>query len=400
MEKPLICGLRCNDGSRRDFSPLTTISLKTAFVLQSVMSSIFKPITLGSMEIKNRIMRSATTSYWSDDRGILRPEILQLYRRLAAGDPGLIVKGHLYVQDSGKAHPGMAGISHDFHIPQLRKLTDEVHKYGVKIVAQLNHGGIQSSSDRAGPSPYAGTGWEARGLASDEIDVIVEAFGDAAERAVAAGFDGVQIHGAHGYLVSQFLSRQVNQRTDEWGGILDKRMRLLFEVYDSIREKIGERVPVLLKMNCDDFSPRGFTIKDSVKVAEAISTKGLNMLEVSGGGVGRQSNLSERARSLDPELKEASFAEYARQIREVTRPMPVALVHGIRTRRCMNAILDQGVADLISMGRPFIREPDLVQRLKAGQATATCTSCGVCSSREVFGKMMLRCHLDEGRETH
>jgi 2,4-dienoyl-CoA reductase-like NADH-dependent reductase (Old Yellow Enzyme family) len=363
------------------------------------MSSIFKPIIIGSMEIKNRVMRSATTSYWSDDRGILRPEILQLYQRLAAGDPGLIVKGHLYVQDSGKAHSGMAGISHDFHIPQLKKLTDGVHKYGVKIVAQLNHGGVQSISDRAGPSPYEGTGWEARGLASDEINDVIEAFGDAAERAVTSGFDGVQIHGAHGYLISQFLSRQVNQRTDDWGGTLDKRMNLLFKVYDSIRKKIGERVPVLLKINCDDFSPRGFTIKDSVKVAEAISAKGLNMLEVSGGGVGRQPNLRGRARSLDPELKEAAFAGYAIQIRDVTHPMPMALVNGIRTRKGMNAILDKGVADIISMSRPFIREPDLVQRLKAGQATATCTSCGACISREVFGKMMLHCNLDEGRES-
>ena len=347
------------------------------------------------MELKNRVMRSATTSYWSDDKGILRTEILQLYRSLAAGGPGLIVKGHLYVQDSGKAHLGMAGISHDFHVPQLRKLTDGVHKHGVKIVAQLNHGGVQSMIDRAGPSPYEGTGWEARGLSSDEIDDIIEAFGNAAERAVTSGFDGVQIHGAHGYLISQFLSRHVNQRTDEWGGTLDKRMQLLFKVYDSIKEKIDEKVPVLLKINCDDFSPKGFTIKDSVKVAEAISAKGLNMLEVSGGGVGRQPDLRGRALSLDPELKEAAFAGYTKQIRDATQPIPVAIVNGIRTRKGMNAIIDKGVADIISMSRPFIREPDLVQRMKAGQATATCTSCGACISREVFGKMMLHCNLDE-----
>lgn len=399
MEKTHICGLRCYKGSKDCLDTPTTIPLKTGLVVQLFMSSIFTPITLGSMEIKNRIMRSATTSYWSDDQGILRTEILELYRRLAAGDPGLIVKGHLYVQDSGKAHHGMAGISHEYHIPQLRKLTDRVHQYGVKIVAQLNHAGVQSIIDRAGPSTYKGTDWEARCLASDEIDDIIEAFGDAAERAVISGFDGVQIHGAHGYLISQFLSRQVNQRTDDWGGNLDKRMHLLFKVYDSIREKIGESVPVLLKINCDDFSPKGFTIKDSVKVAEAISAKGLNLLEVSGGGIGRQPNLRGRARSLDPVLKEAAFAGYTQQIRDVTHPVPVALVNGIRTRKGMNAILDKGVADLISMSRPFIREPDLVQRLKAGQEMATCTSCGACISREVFGKMMLHCNLDEGKES-
>ena len=127
------------------------------------------------MELKNRIVRSATTSYWSDNRGIIRPEIIELYRRLAAGDIGLIIKGHLYVQDAGKAHTGMAGISHDFHVPRLRALTEAVHKHDAKIVAQLNYGGIYSVVDRAGPSPYVGDAWEARGLSSAEIDDIIEA---------------------------------------------------------------------------------------------------------------------------------------------------------------------------------------------------------------------------------
>jgi 2,4-dienoyl-CoA reductase-like NADH-dependent reductase (Old Yellow Enzyme family) len=359
------------------------------------MSSLFTPFTIGSMELKNRIVRSATTSYWSDDHGMIRPEIIDLYRKLAAGDIGLIIKGHLYVQDAGKAHTGMAGISHDFHIPRLKALTEEVHKYDAKIVAQLNYGGMYSVVDRAGPSPYVGDAWKARRLSSAEIHDIIEAFGTAAERAIAAGFDGVQIHGAHGYLISQFLSRRVNRRTDEWGGTLEKRMRLLRDVYGAIRAKVGGDVPVLLKLNCDDFSPRGFTIADSVTVAEGLCDMGVNAIEVSGGGVGRQPDLRGRAQSLDPAFREASFAGYATKIREATRPTPLALVHGIRTLRCMQAIVDTGMADLVSMSRPFIREPDLVTRLQSGQGTAACTSCGICSSPGVFGKMMLRCHLDE-----
>jgi len=358
------------------------------------MSLLFEPFKIGCLEIKNRFVRSATTSYWSDKRGVIRSKIIDLYRTLAKGGVGLIIKGHLFVKDSGKAHVGMAGISNDYHIPKLRKLTAEVHKNDGKIVAQLNHGGIYSVIDRAGPSEYMVEGGKARALSSEEVDEIVESFGEAAERAIAAGFDGVQIHGAHGYLISQFLSRLANRRMDEWGGNLENRMRLLLEVYDVIRGRIGGRVPIMLKINCDDFSPSGFTIEDSEKTVETICKRGLQAIEVSGGGIGRQEDLRARARSLDQELGEVSFAGHAIKIRKATKPTPLALVNGIRSFKCMEAIINKDLADLVSMSRPFIREPDLAKRLEAGQEASTCTSCNMCISKEVFGKTMLRCHLD------
>ena len=358
------------------------------------MSILFEPLNIGSMQIKNRFMRSATTSYWSDEKGIVRPQTIKLYRQLAKGGVGLIVKGHLYVSDTGKAHRGMAGISDDEHVHRLKELTDAVHEYDTKILAQLNHAGIHSIVDRAGPSEYTGKSWKSRSLSSYEINDIVTSFGEAADRAMAAGFDGVQIHGAHGYLISQFLSKLVNRRTDKCGGSLENRMRLLFEVYDEIRGKLGKSTPVLLKVNCDDFSPDGFTIEDSIRVAEAICKRGLDAIEVSGGGVGGREDSRARARSNDQELAEAAFAGYAIKIRKVTMPTPMALVNGIRSRSCKEAIIGKEVADIISMSRPFIREPDIVRRLEAGQTRATCTSCNACISEEVFGKMMLRCHLD------
>jgi len=357
------------------------------------MSSLFKPFKIGSLNLKNRFMRSATTSYWSDERGIIRPEIITLYEKLAAGQIGLIVKGHLYIKDSGKVHIGMAGISHDYHIPNLRKLTNEVHKYDVKIIAQLNHGGLNSLIDKAGPSQYQVGKEKARDLSDNELLEIIEAFGNAAERAITAGFDGVQIHGAHGYLISQFLSQVVNQRKDEWGGCLENRMQLLIQVYEEIREKIGNNLPILLKINCDDFSQQGFTIGDSMKVAEVICKKGLNLLEISGGGIGKQQNLKDRAQSPNPELSEAPFAGYAQIIREVTQPTPLALVNGIRSLKCMETLLMEGIVDFISMSRPFIREPNLIRQFMTGQKKATCTSCDMCISDKVFSKMMLRCHL-------
>jgi 2,4-dienoyl-CoA reductase-like NADH-dependent reductase (Old Yellow Enzyme family) len=171
-------------------------------------------------------------------------------------------------------------------------------------------------------------------------------------------------------------------------------MRLLLAVYDTIKKRLGKKVPVMVKINCDDFSPSGFTIKDSIRVASALCERGLHAVEISGGGVGREESLRARAFSLDKRLSEASFAGYAKKIRETTRPMPMALVNGIRSLSCMETIVEKDLADLVSMSRPFIREPDLVKKLEAGQKKATCTSCGACISEKVFSKMMLRCHLD------
>ena len=359
------------------------------------MSVLFEPYKIGPMEIRNRFMRSATTSYWSDENGIVRPEIIRLYEGLSRGGVGLIVKGHTYVMDSGKAHVGMAGISGNHQVPKLRELTDAVHEHGGKIVTQLNHAGYKSIVDRAGPSVYGESGWEGRALSMDEIHGIVDAFGDAAQRTVEAGFDGVMIHGAHGYLVSQFLSGLANRRTDEYGGSLEKRMRLLNEVYDEIRARVGASYPVLIKMNCDDFSPDGFTVEDSVKVASALAKRGMDLIEISGGGMGQVRELRQtRAKSDDPALSEANFAGHAEKIHETISPTPMGLVNGIRTKRCMEALLEKGVTEMISMSRPFIREPDLVRNLEAGQLEATCISCDGCRGRGVFSKMMLMCHQE------
>jgi len=359
------------------------------------MSILFEPFRIGPMEIRNRFMRSATTSYWSYENGVVRPEIIRLYGNLARGGVGLIVKGHTYVTDSGKAHVGMAGISSDAQVPKLRELTDAVHEHESKVVTQLNHAGFKSIIDRAGPSEYREAGWKARALTVDEIHGIVDSFGDAAQRTMDAGFDGVMIHGAHGYLVSQFLSRFSNTRTDEYGGSLENRTRLLNEVYDEIRTRVGSSFPVLIKMNCDDFSPDGFTVEDSVAVATALAKRGMDLIEVSGGGIGQVQEIRRtRAKSDDPELSEANFAGHAAKIREAIEPTPMALVNGIRTRRCMEALVEKGVTDLVSMSRPFIREPDLVRNLEAGQPEATCITCDACSGRNVFSKMMLQCHLE------
>lgn len=353
------------------------------------MNTLFEPFQIRDMLVRNRFMRSATTSAYADKEGIINDTIIKHYEKMSKGEVGLIVKGHLYILDSGKAHNGMAGISHDEHIPMLKKLTDAVHKHEGHIVAQINHAGVAHQPDRAGPSEYSEDDWTAREMTVEEIQAIIEGFGDAAERAMQAGFDGVQIHGAHGYLISQFLSRSVNKRSDKWGGSLENRMRLLHEVYDEVRGRLGN-APVMIKMNCDDFSPEGFLIDDAIIVAKTLAAKGIDLIEVSGGGRGRQQELRERAKH--PDYPELDFAGYGEKIREAVKSTPMGLVSGFTKLETMNAVIDNDLADMVSLSRPFIREPDLVRNLKNGQKEATCIRCDAC--RANFGVAMMQCLLE------
>jgi 2,4-dienoyl-CoA reductase-like NADH-dependent reductase (Old Yellow Enzyme family) len=359
------------------------------------MVDLFKPYHIGELEIRNRFVRSATTSAWSDENGIVNREIIKLYEGLAEGGVGLIIKGHLYVDPRGKAHKGMAGIHDDIVIPRLRELTDAVHRHGGAILAQINFGGYQASAgERLGPSDFIGKDWKARAMTTGEIWDAVDKFGQGAERAVKAGFDGVQLHAAHGYLISEFLSKHANMRTDEWGGDLKNRMRLLKEVYEDVRGRLGPDAVVAMKINCDDFSESGFTVEESAQVCHAMAIRGMDLIEVSGGGIGAEDAYRGRGRHTDPSLSEPTFGGHCEKIRATTKPKPLALVNGFRTKAAMQAVVERGVADLISMSRPFIREPDLVKQLNAGEESS-CLRCEACETDEVFGKEMLRCRIVE-----
>ncbi|HEY5474571.1 MAG TPA: NADH:flavin oxidoreductase [Candidatus Limnocylindrales bacterium] len=354
---------------------------------------LFAPYTIGRLRSRNRFVRSATTSGWADEGGIVGPEIVRWYEDLARGGVGLIIKGHLYVDPRGKAHPGMAGISGDEHLPGLARIAEVVHRRGARILAQINHGGYEAEAgERMGPSDFEGPGWRARAMEAYEIGQVIQAFGKAAQRCTNAGFDGVQIHGAHGYLVSQFLSKHANRRSDEWGGELSNRMRLLREIYLEMRTRLGAATVIAVKLNCDDFSEGGFTVEESAQVAHELSLLDIDLIEVSGGGIGEQPRYRERAGSQDAALAEASFGGHCETIRSATRPTSLALVDGLASLEGMQAVVDQDLADLVSLSRPFIREPDLVKKLAAGQHEVTCTRCNGC--HDFLGEKMLRCALD------
>jgi 2,4-dienoyl-CoA reductase-like NADH-dependent reductase (Old Yellow Enzyme family) len=262
-------------------------------------------------------------------------------------------------------------------------MTSAVHEWGGKIVMQIAHSGHFAPEKLTGQPPWVVSNFE--GLAGsprkemtvEDIQKIVLAFVDAARRVKSAGFDGVQIHCAHGYLLNQFLSPAFNRRRDEYGGNVGNRARTLLEVYDAIRKTVGKDYPVLIKLNCQDFSEDGLTMEDSLRVANLLANAGIDAVELSGGLI-TGGKLSPSRPGIDSEDKEAYFKEEARAFkREID--VPLILVGGIRSFEVAEQLLEDGVTDYLSMSRPFIREPGLINRWKAGdRRKAECLSDSLC----------------------
>ena len=319
------------------------------------MSILFTPHRIGTLEIPNRFVRSATGESACTD-GRISEGMIRYYERLAQGGIGLIITGHAYVREEGKTHEEMTGIHHDGLLPALRRWTERVHAYGAKMVMQINHRAMDPNE-----------------LEASEIGAILRTFTEAAGRVQRAGFDGVQVHAAHGFLLSQFMSPKANRRTDEWRGI-----RLAEEVLRAVRKKVGPDYPVLVKFNCDSLEPGSLTLDESAAVAQALEQAGADAIEVSGASAAQE--------NIRRKEQEAYFAPYARRIKEAVS-VPVILVGGLRSMERMEEIISEGVADFVSMSRPFIREPDLVAQFREGKRVADCISCGQCwSSKETANR--------------
>jgi len=347
------------------------------------MSILFHPKTISSMTLANRFVRSATAERMARANGSLLPEAAKLYGELARGGVGLIVTGHAYVSPEGKAQLWMTGIDRDSLLPGLKEATDAAHRGGGKIAIQINHAGGLKEVDLAEGPPlapsamfYPQTGHQAAELSNEEIEQIVEQFGQAARRARMADFDAIQIHAAHGYLVNQFLSPLTNHRTDRWGGTLENRMRFLLSVYRRMRGEVGASYPLLCKLAISDFKEGGLLVEEGMEVAEALAAEGIDALEISGGLAG--SRYMKGRSDLEWMKKEGYFSPYTKGVKERVE-VPVILVGMMRHLEVMERMVEEGYADLIALCRPFIREPDLVNRLRDGlQPGSTCTSCNLC----------------------
>jgi len=305
------------------------------------------------------------------------------YKRLGQGDIGLVVTGCAFVSEEGRTLPGQYGAHKDGMIPGLRQMADAVHEGGGKVALQLVFGGLHPTVIKAegelcvAPSMMEGNEMPHRELTGGEIEAIVRDFGSAAARGREAGFDAVQFHGGHGYIFSQFLSPLTNRRTDKWGGSPENRRRFNIEVIREARRRVGPDFPLMIKFGIMDEEPEGATLEEGIAAAGEMVAAGIDAIEVSAGVGG---DFMERVvgKQATPENEKPWFRERAAALKAAVSE-PVAVVGAIRSFDMAQTILDAGEADLISMCRPFLREPGLISRWLSGdRSPAKCITCGRC----------------------
>jgi 2,4-dienoyl-CoA reductase-like NADH-dependent reductase (Old Yellow Enzyme family) len=395
------------------------------------VSVLFAPGKLGSVEIKNRFVHSATHECMATEKGEVTDQLVARYGKLARGGIGLIIPGFLYVHPRGKALRNHTGIHCDEMIPGLGKIVRAVHEHDAKVVFQLVHAGRQTTRRTIGEAPIAPSrGWrdpvnilKPVEMTEEDIHEAIQAFKAAAARAMEAGADGIQFHAAHGYLINQFLSPFFNHRKDSWGGTDEKRFRFLEEALLEVRKVMPAGAPILIKLNAHDYTPgRGITPELAAHYAQRLVEIGIDGIEVSGGTVyysfmnicrGKvpvkgfaeifpwwlrpvvKIVLKKSARKF--ELKEGYHLGAARTIKPVLGQVPLLLVGGMRRVSQMEKLVEDGHADFISMSRPFIREPFLVNAIREGKTDhAACVSCNKCLV-SILHEMPIACYCKSNR---
>ena len=347
------------------------------------MSELFESSVINGMRLANRFIRSATWEGMANDDGSVTPRLIDTMTALAKGGVGLIISSHAYVSPEGQATPWQIGIYKDELIPGLQQMAGAVHAHGGKIVMQLAHAGNFAMEKLTGlpayvVSDFAGLAASRRHeIGAQDFQKIIAAFAAAAGRAKAAGYDGVQLHSAHGYLLSQFLSPLFNHRRDDYGGEVRHRAKIHLEVLHAVREAVGPDYPILIKLNCRDFQEGGLSLEESLQAAKLLAEAGLDAIELSGGLL-TGGKLSPSRPGIDSVAQEAYFKEELRAFKKAIK-IPLSLVGGIRSFEVAEQLVKGGAADYISMSRPFIREPDLIKRWQAGdRRKAECTSDNLC----------------------
>ncbi|NLV74852.1 MAG: hypothetical protein GXY52_09260 [Chloroflexi bacterium] len=336
---------------------------------------LFRPLLVGSLQLPNRLVRSATAERLVlDTTDTPSPRLAAMYEAIARGGTGTIITGHVYVTSSGQCHNEMCSLADDAMIDHWRAIIAPSQAAGARVIAQINHGGASCDqklhSVRVSPSGVA-TNQEgrSRALTSGEIDATIAAFGAAARRAREAGFDGVQLHGAHGYLVSQFLMQATNRRDDAWGGDATRRRAFLLAIIAEARTQVGPDYPLWLKLGVAGTPSNGLPIEEGAAAAAASFAAGVDCIEIS-HALGMPNNVNPTEPLLLPQAQAVRAA--------CGLDAPLALVNGFRTRVAMEAVLASGVAQLVSLSRPLIAEPALGLNLQQGAERLLCTRCGRC----------------------
>lgn len=348
------------------------------------MKSLFDKTELAGMKLKNRFIRSATYDGVADEKGHMTKKLYDIYEDLAKGGVGTIITGLTFVSDLETAYPGQTGIYDDTFINEYQNLTEMVHQYNANIIMQLVWNGSQTAVDANsgktvwGPSAVEDVAYKntPQEMTKEQIIFVQKAFADAADRAKKAGFDGVQIHAAHGYLLSKFWTPYYNRRTDEYGGDIENRARMVLETYKAIRAEVGPDYPVLIKINSEDFIEEGMTFSDCKYVCSKLADLGIDAIEISGGCGSSRPN---EGFSRNSE-QESYFKKYAAEIAQEIK-IPVILVGGNREVKGMTEIINNTAIDYVSLCRPLICESNLINRWEKDTASAKCISCNKCFSR-------------------
>ncbi len=365
---------------------------------------LFEPHRIGKLTIRNRFVRASTSETMCNPDGIASDDYIGLYRTLARGGAGLILTGHMFVHPRGRYQKRQAGIHDDAMIPGLSRLTKEVHEDGGTIFAELSHAGSQcrvESIAPLAPSPIENFISKRMPQEASEADIqeVIKAFGQGARRAREARFDGIHVHAGHGYLISEFSSPHSNERTDHWGGDADRRSNFIMAVYREIRAAVGPDFPVTIKLGMADSMPGGLEIPESVERALALAEAGADAIEVSVGimhvstnsSIGRFVAVTPRRaledwvvhRAIYPSSPQAYFLPGAEALRARMKTTPMMLVGGIRSTEMMEKLVGDGIVDFVSMARPYIREPDFPNQVKAGRrGVVDCVSCNICAVHE------------------
>jgi 2,4-dienoyl-CoA reductase-like NADH-dependent reductase (Old Yellow Enzyme family) len=359
------------------------------------IEKLFEPFKIGGLELKNRFVRSATWDNTADSSGAVTDASAAIYQKLGEGGVGLIITGFAFIAPSGQALPRQYGAHSDSMIPGLQRLVRAAHRGGTKIALQIVHAGINSSylldkgetalavsrrpdGSQIGIVPASSGKQEIdmlyREITDEDIEELLSEFTSAAVRARKAGFDAVQLHAAHGYLLSQFLSPLFNFRSDRWGGNAKNRRRFHLELVRKVRQAIGADFPLMIKFGVQDDQTGGLTLNEGLETAHEMVEEGVDAIEVSGG-----------VREFQPKRGKSDsghvpYREWAAAVKRVV-PVPVMVVGGIRNLETAKGIIDGGDADLISMCRPFIQEPGLIARWQKGvTGPSRCISCMRCHS--------------------
>lgn len=352
------------------------------------LSTLFTETRIGNMALKNRFVRSATWENMATEDGHMTDKLYGIYEELAKGEVGLIVTGYANIVEEEKPNAGMMGMYNDSFIDEYKKLTELVHNYDSKVIMQLAYGGTKTTHNVGERVIYApsevcekSTQTLGKAMTKDEIDYIVQAFAKASRRAQDSGFDGVEIHAAHTYLINQFLSPYYNRREDEYGGSLDNRMRFLLEIYAEIRKLVGDEYPILVKLTASEFFEGGLTFDETRMVCQKLEAIGVDAIIISGNIHGKANTMTGESFDGYTIQEEGYFHEYGHVISQEVN-VPVITVGGLTDIDAIEEIANTTNIQYFALSRPLLSEPHLIKRWKEGnRAPVECERCSKCRTK-------------------